>query len=285
MQKIKPMLCRLSDKVFDDPSYIWEPKLDGARILAYVNGKDVRLFGRSGAEKTGLFPDLKIEAKVPVILDGEVISGTSFNQLQHRINRQNGVDAAAKEYPAQYMVFDILELYGVSVESFALEKRKQILRLALLPNDRVKETPYVDTGVALWEAVKASHMEGVVGKTLTGTYDQNKRSTWLKVKTWHLDDFMVVGYTKGTGWRESTFGALVLTNMIGEYVGQVGTGFDDEMISQLFKSFVPLISAVPPYAKQVGQPATWVTPFPITVQFLEYTNSGILRFPSFKGVA
>ena len=48
---IKPMLCKLTDKPFNDPNYIWEPKLDGARIITVIHGKDIKMFGRSGLEQ------------------------------------------------------------------------------------------------------------------------------------------------------------------------------------------------------------------------------------------
>ena len=91
---------------------------------------------------------------------------------------------------------------------------------------------------------------------------------------------MAVGYTAGTGWRTSTFGALVLSDAKGNYAGEVGTGFNDETISDLAKMFSP---GVCPFHHE-PEPATWIKPFAIRVRYLEFTNDRVLRFPSFKGV-
>ena len=37
---IKPMLARLLDKPFSDPKWLFEPKLDGFRILAFVDNRE-----------------------------------------------------------------------------------------------------------------------------------------------------------------------------------------------------------------------------------------------------
>ena len=286
---IKPMLCKLTEEAFKSPNYIWEPKLDGARIITVIKDGKARLFGRSGTEKTQLFPDIKFDVARDCILDGELLSGTGFNDLQHRVNRVNGIGRAMQEHPARYSVFDILELVmrehlelvNVNLRGVPLMNRKEILKLTVKQTDNVSLTEWVDDGVALFEAMKANQFEGVVGKSKTGFYTENKRE-WLKVKCWQNDNFLAVGYTAGTGWRISSFGALVLTDAKGTYVGQVGTGFTDHDISNLMDYFIPSTSC-PPWSKQVGEPVTWFLPFLVKVRYLEKTNDGMLRFPAFKG--
>lgn len=275
------MLCKTQDKAFNAPEYIWEEKFDGARILAVVRSGQIHLFGRSGAEKTNLFPDLRIEVAMDCILDGEVISGNSFNDMQHRINRQTGIGQAIKDFPAKFMVFDMLEAGDLNLRNLTLERRKIILQHILIPTDNVMINPWVDDGVKLFDEIKARKGEGVIGKIKTGLYRENARD-WLKVKTWQEGVFYVRGYTRGTGWRQASFGALVLGDGMGKYVGEVGTGFDDDMIKSLM---IRLRSSadVCPWSKE-PEPANWVKPFAVKIQYLEYTNDGKLRFPSFKGV-
>jgi bifunctional non-homologous end joining protein LigD len=284
---IKPMLCKIADKAFNDPNYIWEPKLDGARIIAVIKDGKVRLLGRSGAEKTHLFPDLKFDIPnlTTCVLDGEVISGSSFNDLQHRVNRVNGINQAIKDYPAKYSVFDLLQMNDIVISGFPLQKRKEILQLVVKPTENVTLTGWTGMGVEMFDLMQTEHSkgkdgtEGVVGKDLRGTYQENKRE-WLKVKCWQDGLFIVVGYTQGTGWRASSFGALVLSDMNGKYVGEVGTGFTDEDIKNLTLLFS---GGHCPFPREPER-ATWIKPFPIKVRYLEYTNDGKLRFPSFKGV-
>ena len=47
------MLARLVDKAFSDPNWIFEPKLDRFRVLAFVRQGEVTLLTRNGNDYTG----------------------------------------------------------------------------------------------------------------------------------------------------------------------------------------------------------------------------------------
>jgi len=286
---VRPMLCKLAQEselrgLTDSGKYIFENKLDGTRMITAVKSGEVRMWARSGIERTNLFPDLKFACTKDCVLDGEVISGNSFNNIQHRANRVNGIEQAVKDYPAKYVVFDIISLEGNSLYNQPLMTRKAILTLVCLETDNVKPIQYVDDGVALFNAMKANQLEGVVGKTKTGLYYENKRE-WVKVKCWQDGQFAAVGYTQGTGWRASTFGALVLADANGFFVGEVGTGFTEVAIKSLFVMMSRNIQLVPPMPTlKVPEKVTWVKPFMVNVRYLEFTNDHLLRFPAFKGI-
>lgn len=283
---IKPMLCKMEEKPFYSSDYIWEPKYDGARILASVKGGNYTLFSRTGKEKTALFKELKFDIKhdISVVLDGEITSGTSFSNIQHRINRVKGIETTAQEFPIKYNVFDVMFIGDANVMTFPLYKRKQVLSTLITETENVKIAPYTQDGVALFEKMAENNLEGVVGKNLQGVYRPDKRE-WLKVKCWQTGDFVVAGYTPGTGKREDTFGALVLTNFQGEYVGLVGTGFTDDCVNMLVRSYLRNNNYPTPIKNAPNFHITYIqTPFPVKVQYLEYTNVGVLRFPSFKGL-
>jgi ATP-dependent DNA ligase len=282
MITIKPMLCKLLEKPFNSPDYIWEPKLDGERLTVLVKAPNIvqGMWARSGREKAYMYPDLKFEVKADILLDGEVKSITNrFNDIQHRANRQNGIAQAAREYPVEYSVFDTVQLNELSLKTIPLMHRKNVLKTVVVETDTVKLTPWTEDGVALFDLMKQNELEGVVGKSKTGFYRENKRE-WFKVKCWQEGVFHAVGYTAGTGWRASTFGALVLADMKGNYVGSVGTGFTEEDIRNLMKQFLP---GHCPFARE-PEPATWFLPFQVKIRYLEITNDGMLRFPAFKGV-
>ena len=179
------------------------------------------------------------------------------------------------------MVFDVLEIDGKSVEHLPLMNRIELLNQTLIVTNNVELAPWYDDGEALFAAAKAKQLEGIIGKARTGRYVRDARG-WVKVKCWQNDTFMVVGYTQGTGWRDNPdmFGALVLADMKGVYRGQVGTGFVAGDYADLHHLFSPSVCPFP----REPEPATWVKGFAIKVRFLEYSNDGILRFPSFKGV-
>ena len=301
--KVKPMLAELAEiPKANNPNMIWELKYDGARIVSFKNGKEQYLQARSGSNKTATLPEIRVETKLPAILDGEVIgaNGESFqDSVQHRINKVNNIPIASMRFPLKYVVFDVLEIDGKSVEALPLETRKQLLDQLFIPTDTAELAPYTEDSLSLWQEVLANSSagqnavgEGMVGKKKQGTYQRNARE-WLKVKAWRRnygmkstgETFLVVGYTQGTGWRESTFGAMVLGRLEADgtttYCGEVGTGMNNKDIQALMSMF----SKVPfcPWPSE-PEPATWVKPFAVKVQYLEYSNDGMLRFPSWKGI-
>ncbi len=281
---IKPMLCRGHPEAFNDPNYIWETKYDGNRMVAVGGGLSYKLQARSGRDRTAQFPELKISTSQSVVLDGELVCYRDggredgiFNDIQHR-NRMNDISKAAELYPATFEVFDITEIGGVNIERQPLRQRKSTLEAVLQPTESVRLGYSTKDGVSLFEKAKTLGLEGIVGKRLDGGYLQGKRE-WLKVKVWKYDTFLVVGYTAGTGWRAPTFGALILSNMAGDYVGEVGTGFDNQQLEEICEKFQPNPCPWP----KPSVPAVWVKPFAARVRYLEYTNDGVLRFPSWKG--
>jgi bifunctional non-homologous end joining protein LigD len=285
LTKIKPMLCQTATEAYDAPNTLWERKYDGIRMVAIIDATGTTLQARSGTIKTHLFPDVKIDiiGNTPVILDGEFVSGDTFNGIQHRANRGSGIEQAAKDFPAVYQVFDILQAKGMDLRNEPLSRRKDILNTLVIPSDRVVVAPVYSSGIQLLETAKEQAWEGVIGKSRSGVYREGSRD-WLKVKIWREDKFLAVGYTAGTGWRQSTFGALVLSNFSGRYVGQVGTGFTAETIRSLWAYLSnPAYTVTCPFPRS-PEPAVYVRPFPVKIRFMEISNDGMLRFPSFKGV-
>lgn len=291
MEKIKPMLAHLEPKPWSRENWIWEEKFDGERAIVDTGAHTI--MSRSGRDKTAHFPEIRPRTVKPAILDGEIVvfagGKTCFNMIQHR-NTTSDMQFRMAEYPAQYMVFDVLAVDGISVMSSSLAQRKKLLQAVLVPDERVKLTPFTSDGEALFANAVADELEGVIGKDLTRGYCQNSRD-WVKVKRSQVDHFIVVGYTAGTGWRASTFGALVLAKPGDNHlfhVGEVGTGFNDLAIDELFTTLRLLGTGACPFGTNPYPASAQVTWVPggmqVIVQFLEYTNDGKLRFPSFKGI-
>src|SRR5690348_2523548 len=77
LSDIKPMLCSLIREPFDDPEYLYEVKLDGYRLIAYVQNGKVILSSRSGLNYTKKYPLIQKELsqlKFDVIIDGELVA-------------------------------------------------------------------------------------------------------------------------------------------------------------------------------------------------------------------
>ena len=73
-----PMLAEIGDEPKSDPQWLYEPKLDGYRVIAFVKDGEVRLRSRRGLDLTTAFPEivaeLKAQAVDSMILDGEIVA-------------------------------------------------------------------------------------------------------------------------------------------------------------------------------------------------------------------
>ena len=55
---IKPMLCKVSDKAFDDKDWAFEIKWDGYRAIADLSKDELRLYSRNGIDFSNKFKNL-----------------------------------------------------------------------------------------------------------------------------------------------------------------------------------------------------------------------------------
>src|SRR6266436_3931201 len=189
--KLEPMLAEIGDAVFNHPDWMWEPKLDGYRVLAFVSGRDVSLRSRRGLELAPSFPRLAEElgqqAAGAMILDGEIVafdpSGKpSFNALQNRAQAKTAAElkAAEQNVPVVYYCFDLPYFAGVDLRKSPYRDRRRYLSQCLLPTPRVQLVHASGDGVALHEAALQSGFEGVVGKRKDSRYESGRRSAlWL----------------------------------------------------------------------------------------------------------
>src|ERR1700744_5723818 len=88
-----PMMAKLEAKVFDDPDWIYERKLDGYRAIGYT-GKNAKLISRNGIDFSKKYKTVIDELKVmeeEAILDGELVieDGSGKSSFQHIQNYDN----------------------------------------------------------------------------------------------------------------------------------------------------------------------------------------------------
>jgi bifunctional non-homologous end joining protein LigD len=293
--KLSPMLAEIGAAPFTDAGWLWEPKLDGYRVLAFVSGGEVKLLSRRGLDLTATFPRLCAELRAQaadMILDGELVafdaSGRpSFNALQNRFQLKNERDIAAADRttPTVFCCFDLLHFAGVDLFANFYRDRRRYLAQCLLPSPLLQLVHAEEDGVALYRAALASGFEGVVGKRKDSRYEAGRRSAaWVKVKATQSAEFVVGGYTKGKGSR-APLGALLIGCWDGDslrYASHVGSGFSDETLAQLRPRLEGLRADACPFAEkpELNGPTTWVAPqMVVEVQFQEWTEDGSLRAP------
>src|SRR4030043_826721 len=236
----KPMLARLASQPFSGDEWIFEIKWDGFRAIAYVN-EELSLRSRNGKELKYNFPELE-ELKLltrNVVLDGEIVvmkeGKPDFQALLERGQAVSPVEIElqAKRSPVVYVVFDILEKDAVSLVNLPLTERKRILGNSVREGKHVLLSDFVEEkGEAYYKVALEKGLEGLMAKKKGSPYEPGARSgNWLKIKKLRSCDCVVFGYTKGTGARAETFGALLLGLYDHEhkpmYVGKVGTGFSE----------------------------------------------------------
>jgi bifunctional non-homologous end joining protein LigD len=294
-----PMLASVADGPFTGPDWIFEPKLDGYRTIATINKENIQLLSRNGLNVTekyaAITAGIKQQPAGQVVFDGEIIAldekgKPCFQCLQDYLESMGRKEDRSAATAIVYYVFDILFLDGSDLTRVPLTIRKQVLDRVLFPSDTIRLMEYFEgDGEAIYKAAIAQGLEGVVAKRKDSMYQSGQRSPdWLKVKSAETDEFVIGGYTQGTGNRARTFGALILGSFDDKGrllpAGNVGSGFDERRLTDLKKQLDALVTDSSPFIGKPelnGQP-TWVRPELVAeVKFSERTRDGRLRTPVF----
>lgn len=249
-QFIEPMLSENRDKPPKGEDYVYEIKWDGIRaLIAYDEGK-VTLHTRNRNDITAKFPELldgeKAFRATNAVFDGEIVfldeSGKPvFKKVINRLmsSGEATVLKLSKTSPCYCYIFDCLYLDGRSLLNEPLIKRKEWLKDAVRPGVPYRVSEFVVDGESLLAAAREHGLEGIMAKKVDSKYTPGKRTDcWFKIKIRQTSEVFIVGYTKGKGGRDSTFGALHIAERVGtalHYRGKVGTGFDDATIRDILK--------------------------------------------------
>ncbi|MEM9188910.1 MAG: DNA ligase D [Myxococcota bacterium] len=302
-RRITPMLCAMEGAGLEDDRYLYELKLDGVRIIADKQSDTVRLNYRTGRPATVSYPEISSAiAKLAVdraVLDGEIVAfgeegRPNFQRLARRIHalRPSDIHYASLAVPVVFLVFDLLALGDYDLRELPLEARKALLEKLVPQKGPVQLLDHiVEHGQRLYDFCRAQGLEGVVGKRREGPYREGptRYPDWVKFKCERDDDFVVVGYTVGTGGR-ARLGALDIASYDGKDLvvrGKVGSGISEATIDEL----LPRLEAIRiEESPAVGEwhsavrGRTYVEPrLVVRVRYLDWTEGGHVRFPVFEG--
>ncbi|MEX1262735.1 MAG: non-homologous end-joining DNA ligase [Actinomycetota bacterium] len=304
--RFEPMLAEGGWEAFDEPEWWFEPKLDGIRCMAELSTGQTVVRTRTGRDATAQYPELhmvhELVDQVNAVVDGEIVAfddagRPSFEVLQGRMNLsgERAIARTAKITPVSLVAFDLLWLDGHDTTGLTLEQRRELLELVVEQDHRLQVTTHAEgDGVDLTEAAKGLGLEGVMAKRKGSAYLPGRRGPdWRKIKLMNTQACVILGFTRGKGGREGSFGALLVGAIDGaglmRWVGQVGSGFTERMLEALMKDLAPLVRSRP----AVDDPdlaavkgATFVEPNLVCeVRFLEITKSSEkMRAPSFRGL-
>lgn len=308
---IQPMLATLSEMPVDESPYGFEYKWDGIRAVAFYSGKGLRIETRNLTDVTHSYPEIVSLADSlspsSLILDGEIVAfddhgRPSFGRLQHRLGLTEGhAIARQSEFPATYMIFDVIYLDGYLVTGLPYEERREVLEGLGLSGPNWQTPPFFKgEGVAVLEAARENRLEGIMAKRLTSTYKEGLRTRdWRKIKLVQRQEFVIGGWTPiRTG--VNAMGALLLgyydrmpskrsggkrARLV--YAGKVGTGFSDRDRVALARAFEARARDTNPFEEPIpsGGNIHFIEPEMVAeVEYRGWTNMGHLRQPSFKGL-
>jgi ATP-dependent DNA ligase len=206
---VLPQLARSRTSLPDGPGWAYEPKWDGFRAIAFVDGAETYLQSRNGRPLSRYFPEVEFPAG-RYVLDGELIilredGGQEFDALQMRLHpAESRVRKLAAEMPAVFAAFDVLAQDGKKLLSQPFEERREALEA--LVADPVALTPLThDAGKAEpW----LRGAEGVIAKELSAPYRPGERTGMVKIKRVRTIDCVVVGWRPGK--EKGTVGSLIL---------------------------------------------------------------------------
>ena len=297
---IPPMLATLVDAPPRGGQWLYEPKLDGVRVLVYTNGGNVRLFSRNRKPLDNAYPELvdalSFAVRGDAVLDGEVVAvdpdtgQSSFSRLQRRMQLRDELRARASDVAVELFLFDCLFYEGIDLTNLPLVDRKAVLRDVVWYDDPIRFTPFRTTGsAAMLRQACAKGAEGIIAKRAESRYASARSTDWLKIKCVHQQEFVVGGYTAPKGSRENLGALLVGYYEQGalRYAGKVGTGYDRATLEMLQRKLAPLHRRTSPFAPgpaPAGE-VQWVTPkLVVEIGFGEWTPAGLLRHPRYLGI-
>ncbi|HBD64363.1 MAG TPA: DNA ligase D, partial [Clostridiales bacterium] len=289
-------LAKLVNNVPEREDWLYELKYDGFRIIAFVEGNNVRLLTRNGNDYIKRFHDIALAlidlaAGRAMVLDGEMVVAdvqgrTDFHALQNYMKNPKAGNLT-------YIVFDILALDGEDLRARSLIERKEILE-ALTKNapEGIYYSRYVrGSGKESFAAACEAGMEGIIGKKADSVYSGTRNGDWIKLKCDKRQEFIIVGYTLSDKKTSGVSSLLLGVYEDGElvYVGRAGTGIsnaDMQMLEEKFKGLKrqnPPIKLVPKSRQR--EIITWLEPkLAAEIKFAEWTHDNLLRQASFKGI-
>ena len=206
---IEPQLARSRAALPQGPEWAYEPKWDGFRAIAFVDGAETYLQSRNGRPLSRYFPEVEFPPG-RYVLDGELVilhgrGKQDFDALQMRLHpAESRVRKLAGEMPATFVAFDLLALDKEKLLPLPFEERRA--RLEELVAEPVALTPIVRQPGKAKRWLESA--EGVVAKELNAPYRPGERTGMVKIKRVRTIDCVVAGWRPGK--ESGTVGSLIL---------------------------------------------------------------------------
>jgi ATP-dependent DNA ligase len=234
--------------------YLYEPKWDGFRCIAFRDGDEVELSSRGERPLTRYFPEVvrAVQDNLPerCVVDGEIVimngDRLDFEALLQRIHpAKSRVDRLAAETPASFVAFDLLAVDDVDLMQTPFAQRRerleQVLAKAGTPVFLTPSTDSAELAEHWFEVFEGAGLDGVVAKPVDGAYQPDVRAM-TKVKHERTADCVVAGYR----WHKS--GGVIGSLLLGLYDEDGGLQHVGVAASFTMKRRAELVDELAPYA-------------------------------------
>ncbi|HXN08558.1 MAG TPA: ATP-dependent DNA ligase [Candidatus Acidoferrales bacterium] len=270
-----PMETLSVDAIPTGKEWLYEPKWDGFRALAFRDGDEIQLQSKNGLPLARYFPEviehLRALKAQRFVLDGELVirvgSQLSFEELQMRIHpAESRVRKLAQEHPATLLVFDLLvDQDGELLTERPLRGRRPKLeafarRFFTVPGIRLSKASTQRKVVDRWFAAVGGALDGIIAKRLDCEYRSGDRKGAVKVKKLRTADCVVGGFRYATNAK--VIGSLLLGLYDAEgKLNHVGftSGLSDDQRKELVRKLKPLIAPPGFTGRAPGGPSRWST--------------------------
>lgn len=252
---LQPMLAQTAETpeqaLAELGSAAFEYKLDGVRIQVHKDGSEVRVYTRQLSDVTAAVPEVvELARALPstsLVLDGEVLSLRAdgspepFQTTMRRFGRKLSVEQLRQTQPLHPFFFDCLHADGQDwIDQPTGERASGLGRIVgsgpgspsvprLVSADPAEVSSFYE------RALETGH-EGVMAKALDATYAAGRRgSAWLKIKSHHTFDLVVLAAEWGSGRRQGWLSNLHLGARAADgsfvMIGKTFKGLTDELLT------------------------------------------------------
>ncbi len=216
---VEPMLAQAQDEIPRGEGWVYEPKWDGFRAIAFRDAAGVHLCSRTGQPLERYFPEVVaglVQALAgPAVVDGEIIlpgeRGLDFDALQARIHpAASRVAKLSQQTPAGFVAFDALAAGSADLRAQPFRERREALRGLFAAHGAFFVTPQTtsaDEAQRWFEDFEGAGCDGVIARRAELPYRPGER-VMVKVKHGRTVDCVVGGFREGKA--AGTVGSLLL---------------------------------------------------------------------------
>ncbi len=252
---VLPQLAKSRRELPEGEGWAYEPKWDGFRALAFVDGEELFLQSRNGKPLLRYFPELHFPPG-RYVLDGEIVvrgddGAEDFDALGQRIHPAvSRITELSERTPAVFVAFDLLVQDDDVLLGLPLRERRGALEERIGGAAELCPLTRAPAEAAPW----LQGAEGVIAKELEAPYRPGERAGMVKIKRVRTIDAVVKGWRPGK--EPGTVGALIL-GLYDEEGRLPEVGHSSGFTAQEKRELVAKLAPYETGERGSGEPSRW----------------------------